>query len=148
MIILKGKDSIRKEVKNFEKRNITLSDLLQWARHYNIIGNNLFRLADQIRDYRNTIHPNVYVRRSMEINQNIAQIGFNVLLEIIRTIKQHSETDADIKAKTAVKKIISDFFSRQPSDSELFVYLPIIEKYGIQRATKIIRRSLRMGEKQ
>ena len=143
---IKGKESISKAIRNFEKRKMTLSDLLQWARHYNIIGDNLFRLADQIRDYRNAIHPNVYVRKNLEINQNIAEIGFNVLLETIRVIKRHSKTDTNTKAKTAIKEIISEFFSRQPSDSELFVYLPIIKKYGVEKGTKIIKRSLRMGE--
>ena len=41
-------DAIRNAIPGYEHRNITLNDLLVWARDFNIIDANLFRLAEPI----------------------------------------------------------------------------------------------------
>ena len=79
-------DEIKKKIENFEKRNVHLSDLLTWAKQFGIIDDGLYKLADPIRDYRNLIHPRVQIRLGVQVSENLIQIGYNVLLEIIRSV--------------------------------------------------------------
>src|SRR5690349_9845434 len=78
-------EGINKKIENFDKRNVHLSDLLSWAKQLGIIDDSLYKLADPIRDYRNLIHPRVQIRLGVQVSEALVQIGYNVLLEIIRS---------------------------------------------------------------
>jgi hypothetical protein len=84
-------DDIKNAIPRFDQREIGLSDLLQWARQYGIIDDNLFRLSEPIRDYRNLIHPRVQIRTKTLLSENLIQIGYNVLLEIIHSVNKRTQ---------------------------------------------------------
>jgi len=134
---------IRKQIPNFEKRKLTLNDLLQYARKFGILEEDLFRLSEPIRDYRNYIHPNVYTRKELDINENIVQIGISVFLELVGRIKNRVVNESDVQAKRLVRKIVKKQFSREATKSDIFVYLPIIKKYGEEKGSKIITESIK-----
>lgn len=138
---LQNNTAFTDKVPNFEKRKVSLYDLLRWAKEYKIIDDGIFQFADQIRDYRNLIHPNVIIRGNKKINENICVIAYSVLLEIL----QRSKDQTDIIEQNALKKIINTKLSRNPTKSEVYVYLPILHKYGIEKGSKIIKRSLAIG---
>lgn len=138
-------DGIKKKIDNFEKRNVHLSDLLTWAKQFGIIDDGLYKLADPIRDYRNIIHPRVQVRLGVQVSESLVQIGYNVLLEIIRSVNKHANTLNSQKADKVVAKVVQDVCKREPNNADIKVYIPIIEKYGVERGKSIIEKSLRFS---
>ena len=128
-----------------ENKKVTLYDLLRWSREVGVIDDGVFKFADQIRDYRNLIHPNVYIRQELEINPNVAKIAYNVLLEVIRLTKKHVQKFSDDSVVNAVKTLIQDKFDRSPANSEIFIYVPILKKYGIKKGSQIVLRSIEYG---
>lgn len=128
------------------ENNITLFNLLRWAKSCGIINEGVFRFADQIRNYRNLIHPNVYLRDDMEVSENVTTISFNVLLEIIRLTKKHNKESQEKNTKNVIMRIIKDNLSRKPSDSDFMIYTPILDKYGLEKGKKIIERSINFGK--
>jgi len=142
---LEQTDSIRCSIPRFPQRHVGLSDLLQWARKYNVIDNNLFRLSEPIRDYRNLIHPRVQQRAGTQVTENLVQIGYNVLLEIVRSVNEHHHLLSSENARSVVTMIVQEVCKRTPTEADFRVYIPILEKYGGSRGSKIIRRSLKVG---
>jgi hypothetical protein len=140
-----SKDEYRSQIPNFDKRDLTLSFLIQQAKKFGIINDNIIKLTDQIRDYRNAIHPNVYVRRELEINKNIALIAYNLLLEILNIITKHNATPIS-NYESDVWDIVNKHFGRPPSKSEIFIFKNIISKYGINKGEKIVVRSIKESE--
>jgi hypothetical protein len=138
-------DSVKSNIPQFSQRNATLNDFLQWARQHNIIDENLFRLSEPIRDYRNTIHPKVQQRLGTEISRHLVEIGYNILLEIIRSINKHFVALESQKIENKVKQLVEYICNRSPHKAEYVIYIPILEKYGITRGSKIIERSLHRG---
>lgn len=135
-------DEIRNDIPNFDKRRIGLNDLLQWARKYQIIDENLFRLSEPIRDYRNLIHPRVQTRLGVELSDRLVQIAYNVLLEIINSVNNHQNETNEMEIEKIVEEVIFEELGRPPTQADYFVYNPILEKYGFQRGKLIIKRSL------
>ena len=140
-------DSIRNTIPRFTQRDVGLSDLLQWARQYDVIDNNLFRLSEPIRDYRNLIHPRVRERTKTQLSENLVQIGYNVLLEIVRSVNRHYNVVQSQKAESIVARKVNEVASRSPTKADFHVYVPILEKYGYLRGELIIERSLRAGKR-
>lgn len=134
--------SIRSQISNYEKRTIGLNDLLNWARQHTIISEGLFRLSEPIRDFRNTIHPRVQQRINTKITENLVQIGYNVFLEIVQSVKKHYQSGRTNQAKTIVSQLVTQICGREASKADIKVYVPIIEKYGKSRGSLIIQRSL------
>jgi hypothetical protein len=110
--------AIRESIPGYDKRPIGLNDLLQWSRQYGVIDNNLFRLAEPIREYRNLIHPRVH----------LVQIGYNVFHEIVRRTNAHHRTLSDASAETIVTEIVQSICNRAPTRADLQVYVPLLEK--------------------
>ncbi len=142
---IESNDSIRTNIPKFEKRQITLSDLLVWARQQGIISGELYKLSEPIRDYRNTIHPRVQQRLKIVITENLVQIGYHVFLEVLKCINQFHNNLIEQNAKSLVKRAVESACGRQPSIADFTIYVPIIKKYGITKGTKIIERSLKRG---
>lgn len=137
--------SIRDSIERYEHRNIGLNYLLQWSREHDIIDENLFRLSEPIRDYRNLIHPRVQERLEVEPNQNLAEIGYNVFLEIARSANDHHSTTKSKRAESLVEKTVKEIDKRKAEKSDIQVYKPIIEKYGRERGRLIIERSTKQS---
>jgi hypothetical protein len=138
-------EDLKKKIENFEKRNIHLSDLLAWAKQFGIIDENLYKLADPIREYRNLIHPRVQIRLKTQVSENLVQIGYNVMLEIFRRINKHADALNSQKIDKIIAKIVQEVCKRKPSDADYKVYSPILEKYGIERGKLIIEKSLHIS---
>jgi hypothetical protein len=120
--------AIRESIPGYDKRPIGLNDLLQWSRQYGVIDNNLFRLAEPIREYRNLIHPRVQDRLKIEVSENLVQIGYNVFHEIVRRTNAHHRTLSDASAETIVTEIVQSICNRAPTRADLQVYVPLLEK--------------------
>jgi hypothetical protein len=144
---IEGVDTIRNLIPRFAQRDVGLNDLLQWSRQHNVIDENLFRLAEPIRDYRNLIHPRVQERTKTQLSENLVQIGYNVLLEIIRSVNRHNSSVQSQKAESIVERKVKDVIGRQSTKADLQVYVPILEKYGFLRGELIIERSLQVGKR-
>lgn len=144
---ISSRDEYKSRIKNFEKRNVALNDLLTWSREFGIIDESLYKMADQIRNFRNTIHPNVCIRKNLEINRNVVLISYNVLLEIIRVTFNYFGNEKSDENEKIVWKIIDKYFGRPPSKSEIFIYKSIINKYGEKKGSLIIKRSIEGVEK-
>jgi len=136
-------DSIRNSIPRFEQREIGLSDLLQWGRQHGVIDDNLFRLSEPIRDYRNLIHPRVQIRTKTQLSENLVQIGYNVLLEIIRSVNKHHALISSQKADAIITKKVKEICKRPPTKADIQIYTPILEKYGLHRGELILERTLR-----
>jgi len=135
-------DDIKNAIPRFDQREIGLSDLLQWARQYGIIDESLFRLSEPIRDYRNLIHPRVQIRTKTLLSENLVQIGYNVLLEIIHNVNKHHTLVSGQKADAIVSKKVKEICNRPPTKADIQIYTPILEKYGFQRGELILERTL------
>lgn len=135
-------DDIKNAIPRFDQREIGLSDLLQWARQYGIIDESLFRLSEPIRDYRNLIHPRVQIRTKTLLSENLVQIGYNVLLEIIHNVNKHHTLVNGQKADAIVSKKVKEICNRPPTKADIQIYTPILEKYGFQRGELILERTL------
>lgn len=144
---IESTDDIRKKIENFEKRNAHLSDLLSWAKQFGIIDDGLYKLADPIRDYRNLIHPRVQVRLGVQVSENLVQIGYNVMLEVIRSVNKHADSLNSQKVDKLISKIVQEFCYRHPTDADIKVYSPIIEKYGFERGRLLIEKSLHFSSR-
>lgn len=140
-------DDIKNSIPRFDQREIGLSDLLQWARQYGIIDENLFKLSEPIRDYRNLIHPRVQIRTKTLLSENLVQIGYNVLLEIILSVNKHNELIDSKKADVIVSKKVKEICHRLPTKADIKIYTPILEKYGLQRGGLILERTLLAGKR-
>jgi hypothetical protein len=140
-------EAIKKKIGNFEKRNVHLSDLLGWAKQFGIIDDGLYKLADPIRDYRNLIHPRVQIRLGVQVSEALVQIGYNVLLEIIRSVNKHANSLNSQKADKVIAKIMQEICTREPNDADTKIYSPILEKYGFERGRLIIEKSLRFSSR-
>ena len=140
-------DVIRNSIPRFDQRDVGLSDLLQWARQYDVIDNNLFRLSEPIRDYRNLIHPRVQVRTKTQLSENLVQIGYNVLLEVIRSVNRHHGVIQNQKAESIISRKVNEICSRPATKADYYIYVPILEKYSYARGGLIIERSLRAGKR-
>jgi hypothetical protein len=139
-------ESLKNQIKNFEKRDdVALSNLLSWSRKFQVIDENLYRLSEPIRDYRNLIHPKVQERLKTQLSENLVHIGYNVLFEVIRSVKKNHESQLSEKSKMALTKIFVEIKQVNPKEVDFNIYLPILEKYGIELGTKIIERSLIEG---
>jgi hypothetical protein len=138
-------DSIRNSIPRFAQRHIGLNDLLQWAREHKVIDDGLFRLSEPIRDYRNLIHPRVQQRIGIQVTENLVQIGYNVLLEIIHSANKHHHLLISTDAKATVTAIVQETCNRAATKADFQVYVPILQKYGSSRGGRIVRRSLRIG---
>lgn len=138
--------SIQNKIPNFHQRNdIGLAKLLEWAKEHKVIDETLFRLTDPIRDYRNLIHPKVQERLKVDLSETIVQIGYNVLLEVLRNINEHHRAARSEQLEVVVTEIVQTILSRTRSEADLMIYSPILEKYGIPLGSKIIERSLKAG---
>lgn len=140
-------DCIRDTIPDFDKRNIGLSDLLQWAREHGVIDESLFRLSEPIRDYRNLIHPRVQARLKVQLSQSLVTIGHNVLLEVIRNVVAHRELIRSQRAESIVEKVIRERCGREPTKADYLVYTPILHKYGFSCGETIIARSVAMANR-
>ena len=125
-------------------KKVTLFDLLDWAHAEGIISNGVFVLAGQIRCYRNAIHPAVTLRETVEINEHIALIAYNLLLEVIRSSRHFERARAD-KSESVLRSLIRDKLHRDATCSELSVYVPVMRKYGTTKGAIIVERSMRFA---
>jgi hypothetical protein len=140
---IEGVDTIRNSIPGFSKREVGLSNLLQWARQYYVIDDNLFRLSEPVRDYRNLIHPRVQERLKTQLSENLVQISYNVLLEIIRNVNRHHDVILNQQPETIVARKVNEICKRQPTKADYQIYVPILGKYGNSRGELIVERSLR-----
>lgn len=140
-------DSIKTSIPGFEKREMALSDLLQVARKHNIIDEGLFRLSEPIREYRNLIHPRVQLRTNVQLSENLIQIAYNVLHEIIRSVNLHRDLLESTNRQAIVKRNVADICRRAATKADYQVYVPILEKYGNSRGTLLLQRTLRAGRR-
>jgi hypothetical protein len=142
---IEGTEPIRAQIAGFDKRSVGLSDLLHWARKYGVIDNNLFKLADSIRDYRNLIHPRVQKRMKVQVTEYLVQVGYGVLLEVVRQVNLKHRTLLNAEIKTIVSEIVESVCDRPVGEADLQVYGPILQKYGRSRGALIVERSIRSG---
>ena len=139
-------DAIKNSIKRFELRDVGLADLLQWSRTHGIIDENLFRLAEPIREYRNLIHPRVQMRTKTALSDNLVQIGYNILLEVIVRVNSHSNALNSQSSEALVSKIVKSC-GRSATKADFHVYVPIVKKYGSTRGSLLIKRSLRAARR-
>lgn len=144
---IESTEAVRNSIPQFAARQIGLSDLLQWARKHQIIDDNLFRLTEPIRDYRNTIHPRVRERLGTTMTQSLVEIGYNILLEVLRSTNAHFRTISRESADFCVQEVVREVLNREPTKADLKVYVPIVEKYGKTQGGEIIRRSLKATQR-
>ena len=138
---------IRNKIKKFDKRNdVTLSNLLLWSKQNDIIDENLFRLADPIRDYRNLIHPRVNERLKTKLNENLIRIGYHVLLEIISVINEKNSDFVTEEHELLIQDIVKKELGRVATQADFSVFIPILQKYGINMGSRIVERSLQQGK--
>ena len=138
--------SIRDNIENFDKRNdVALSNLLSWAKKYDVIDEHLYRLAEPIRDYRNLIHPRVYEKLKIRMSDSLVKIGYNVFLEIVQRINESHRLLTSQETMSLIEKVVVDVCGRPATESDFVVYGPIFEKYGNSVGEKIVERSLREG---
>lgn len=139
-------ENLKNQIKNFEKRDdVALSNLLSWSRKFQVIDENLYRLSEPIRDYRNLIHPRVQERLKTQLSESLVQIGYNILFEIVRSVKKNHESQLSEKAKTSLIQIFTEIRQESPKEIDFNIYIPILEKYGLELGTTIIKRSLLEG---
>lgn len=139
-------DTIRTQIQNFDKSNdVALNNLLVWAKQFNVIDENLFRLSEPIRDYRNLVHPRVQERLKVQVSSSLVQIGYNVFLEIVRNINKTYEASVSQEARVIVNQIVNEVRKSPATEADVQVYAPIIEKYGVAIGSKIVERSLNKG---
>lgn len=139
--------ALREQIDSFDKRNdVTLSRLLVWSRKLGVIDEELYRLSEPIRDYRNLIHPRVQERLQVEMSENLVRIGYNLLLEIIRRIHKSHEAHTSEAAKNIVEQIIQEVRGNSADEADLKIYTPIIERYGESIGSKIVKRSVSAGK--
>ena len=144
---LNHNEDIKSCIDGFEKRELKLKDLLFFAKQHDVIGEELYKLADQIRDFRNFIHPKVALRTKTEITNNTVQIGYSVLLEIVRVINSRLKRDKQNNAVEVITNIVSSTLGRLPTAAELFLYSPILAKYG-KKGEAVIVENLKRGRAQ
>ena len=143
---INNSETLKNQIKNFEKRDdVALSNLLSWSRKFQVIDENLYRLSEPIRDYRNLIHPRVQERLKTQLSENLVQIGYNILFEIIRSVKKSYESHLDEKSKKILIEIFNNKRQIEPKEVDYKIYLPILEKYGLELGKKIIERSFIEG---
>lgn len=140
---IESTDSIRTQISGFDKRPVGLNDLLQWAKKYSVIDDNLFKLADSIRDYRNLIHPRVQRRLKTQVTENLVQIGYGVFLEIVRSVNIKHRTLLNTEVESIVTEVVERVCNRSPTKADLQVYIPILQKYGRSQGALIVERSIR-----
>jgi len=134
--------AIKKKIPNYEKRNVSLNDLLVWGKKYGLIDHNLFRLAEPIRDYRNLIHARVQKRSGIQLSENIVQIAYNVLHEILLCLNRVHRTISINRHEEIIANLIREELAREPRTDDFHIYMPVMAKYGVNRASLIIRNSL------
>ena len=137
---------LRDNISNFEKRNdVALANLLMWSKQYGVIDEQLYKLSEPIREYRNLIHARVQERLKTEMSGHLVQIGYNLLLEIVRKINQSYEKNFSATARTKVDELVKRVRGKSADASDFLVYCPIIERYGVDVGSVIVERNLING---
>jgi hypothetical protein len=119
-----------------------LAALLRIANRNDILPLALFRFGECVREYRNAIHPDVRERMGVVANENTAQAAYSVLQDVVRSVRAHLGADEKAADTRALSDIVRRKLNRQPNESDGFVYLPILRKYGRRKGSLIIERSL------
>ena len=135
-------DALKLAITNFDKRELGLNDILQLARKHKLISEDLFRLTEPIRDLRNTIHPKVQEKFEGSINENMVQVAYNVLNQIIFKIKAQSAYFQEQNTKAIIEDLIRTRFNDEPDEIDYFIYVPILKKYGRKIGRIIINKSI------
>ena len=144
--VISSRPSLKARIERFDRRNdVGLANLLKWARQSGILSDNLYKLSDPIREYRNLIHPRVRERSKQPMNENVVRMGYHVLLEMLREISEYLERENAQSAVSMIEKIVQEVEGRTATRADVVVYKPILEKYGHVMGGQLIRRSLAYG---
>ena len=73
----------------------TLSELITVSRALGVIGEDVLKHADQVRNFRNYIHPRQQLRENFEPRMITAQIAQQVLLAALADLEKLNGTDRD-----------------------------------------------------
>jgi hypothetical protein len=134
--------SLQLEVENFEKRNIGLEELIQISRKNQILRTDTIPLLDKIKNYRNSIHPNLYIRQDIRINKNIAGIAKSCIHEVLNDINESLQKIKYNDQRLIVTEIVIKKTKRKPLLSEIKLFSSILEKYGIRKGSRLVEKSL------
>jgi uncharacterized protein YPO0396 len=129
-------------VENFEKRNIGLEELIQISRKNQILRTDTIPLLDKIKNYRNSIHPNLYIRQDIRINKNIAGIAKSCIHEVLNDINESLQKIKYNDQRLIVTEIVIKKTKRKPLLSEIKLFSSILEKYGIRKGSRLVEKSL------
>lgn len=132
------------KIPNFEKRNeksITLEVLFAESYKVGLIDNELFQSLKTIQTYRNSIHPNVYIKMESKFNRNDIISSYHVLLNLLRKIAISNSTSKNDCFKK-VNELFNELFSRAPTVIEKHIYSGLIKKYPYLVVKEIIRRNV------
>ncbi|MCW7471739.1 hypothetical protein [Leptospira kanakyensis] len=140
--IVSNTSRLKSKIENFEKRNIGLEELIKLSKSENLLNENTILIINKIREYRNTIHPNSYIRTDLSISENIAEIANACVKEIFKNLAKIQENELEKDSDYIIKNFFKSEFNRLPTESELTIFSPIIGKYNKEKGLLIIARSI------
>lgn len=134
----------KSKIPNFEKRaekSITLDILLTDAYKVGLIDNEMFQSLKTIQTYRNSIHPNVYIKMKSRFNRNDIISSYHVLLNLLRKVSISNSNDECNSLKN-INEIFNELFSRAPTTIEKHIYCGLLKKYPYLVVKEIIKKSV------
>lgn len=129
------------QLKNFEKRSeksITLEQLLADSLNVKLISNEMFQNLKSIQMYRNFIHPNVYIKMESNLNLNIINNSYFILLELIRSVSLENKNELASK----VNNIFNELLSRNPNKYEKYIYGALLRKYSNKVVIEFLKKEV------